>query len=106
MMLPISLAVFWAAKFYLGPQGESIIINSIYYATFHNHLKVENPEGIKGEKEIKKNRTIDGKLVNWQETKGAKNALEGQKMKKKKKKNLSHSIMQGTAVKERTVVNN
>ena len=80
------------------------IINSIYYATFHNHLKVGNPEGIKGEQEIKKNRTMDGNLVNWQEPKGAKNSLEGHKM--KKKKNLIHRIRQGTAVKERTVFNN
>lgn len=29
--LPISLAVFRVAEFYLGPQGERLIINSIYY---------------------------------------------------------------------------
>lgn len=31
MKLPISLAVFGAAAFYRGPQGERLMINSIYY---------------------------------------------------------------------------
>lgn len=70
-------------------QEKKGVINSIYYATFHNHLKVGNPEGIKGEQEIKKNRTIDGNSVNWPEPKEAKYALQGHKMKKEKKKNLN-----------------
>lgn len=29
------------------------VTNSIYYAIFHNHLKIGNPEGINGEQKIK-----------------------------------------------------
>lgn len=78
---------------YFQQQGQWAMYNnqekrcSIYYATFHNHLKVGNPEGIKGEQEIKKNRKMDGNLVNWQNQNEQKFSGRGAKWKKKKESN-------------------
>lgn len=63
------------------------IINSVYDVIFYNHQKVGNPEGIWGNQKMKtKPKTINENLVNWPEPKEAKNALEGYKIKKKKKR--------------------
>lgn len=34
-----------------------VITNSIYYAIFHNHLKVGNPKGIRGKPKNEKHST-------------------------------------------------